>query len=195
VAELRPLTREPLPLTMEARRGSVLVHEGDVCTCSWVVERGAFRESTIGREGRELVIALLGPGDLATGPEGELSATTVRAIRPARLRTASRWELPGLLAARRRRAVELATTLAWEEIPDRLDRRLRELAGRFGRQVPGGMTLSLPLTQEELGALVGATREATNRALRVLSRNGRVRRLGRGRYLLPPGLRLVKPLR
>jgi CRP/FNR family cyclic AMP-dependent transcriptional regulator len=193
VAELRPVTREPLPLRMQARSGSILARQGERSTGPWVIERGVFREFSIGPDGRELVVALLGPGELATGPEGERSPTTVRAIRPARVRTASRFELAALLAARERRTVELATALAWEEIPDRLERRLRELAERFGRRVPGGITLSIPLTQEELAALIGASREGTNRALRVLATRGRVQRLRRGRYLLPNPLRLVEP--
>jgi CRP-like cAMP-binding protein len=43
--------------------------------------------------------------------------------------------------------------------------RLIDLAGRYGRAVPGGVRIEAPITQEQLGALVGATRESVNRAL------------------------------
>jgi len=69
---------------------------------------------------------------------------------------------------------------------DRLAARLDDLAARFGRPVPGGRCLELPLTQEHLAGLTGATRESVNRALGELAAAGRVER-ARGRYVVRPG--------
>jgi CRP-like cAMP-binding protein len=51
--------------------------------------------------------------------------------------------------------------------------------------VPGGRRLDLPLTQERLAGLTGATRESVNRALAELTAAGRVERT-RGRYVVRP---------
>jgi CRP-like cAMP-binding protein len=61
-----------------------------------------------------------------------------------------------------------------------------DLGARFGRTVPGGRRLDLPLTQELLAGLTGATRESVNRALAELSAAGRVER-SRGGYIVRPG--------
>jgi CRP-like cAMP-binding protein len=68
---------------------------------------------------------------------------------------------------------------------DRLAARLEDLAVRFERPVPGGRCLELPLTQEHLAGLTGATRESVNRALGELAATGRVERM-RGRYVIRP---------
>ena len=47
----------------------------------------------------------------------------------------------------------------------------------------------LALTQEDLAALCGTSRESANRALRALRDDGRVLVVGRGRFLIHPACR------
>jgi CRP-like cAMP-binding protein len=54
---------------------------------------------------------------------------------------------------------------------------------RFGRPVPRGRQVALPLTQEHLAALTGSTRESVNRALSYLAKAGRLERRA-GRYVI-----------
>jgi CRP-like cAMP-binding protein len=49
----------------------------------------------------------------------------------------------------------------------------------------------LPLTQDEVAALVGTTRESANRALRVLVADGEIRVAARGRYVVRTRFRSV----
>src|SRR5207247_1628521 len=51
VAALRPVPRQSLPLTMEARLGAVLARQGERSSGAWVLERGALRESSLGHDG------------------------------------------------------------------------------------------------------------------------------------------------
>jgi CRP-like cAMP-binding protein len=99
--------------------------------------------------------------------------------------------MAALLAARAERSAELACDLAWLDVAGRLERRLDDLASRFGRAVDGGVLIDLFLTQSDLAALVGASREHVNRALGSLERSGRIRRGTRGRYVARPSLRSV----
>ena len=62
---------------------------------------------------------------------------------------------------------------------------LRELAHAHGTEVVGGTRIDLPLSQDALSSLVGATRESVNRAVRQLTASGALRRAGRC-YVLPP---------
>jgi CRP/FNR family transcriptional regulator, cyclic AMP receptor protein len=189
MAEL--LRREPLPLTC-VTTGTVVVRQGDLAPRPLVVVSGALRECCLSPEGRELVLAILGPGDLATPPIGRPARGTVRAVRVSRLREALPEETPPLLMVQGERAAELACELAWLGVTDRLERRLDDLATRFGRPVQGGELIDLFLTQSDLAALVGASREHVNRAVRALGRAGRIRSVGRGRYVVRP-LRSVSP--
>jgi CRP/FNR family cyclic AMP-dependent transcriptional regulator len=77
------------------------------------------------------------------------------------------------------RARRTAIALALSHLPrveDRLHRLLWHLADRRGRVSADGIVLSLPLTQEQLGRLVGARRPTVSLALRSLRERGLVRR-------------------
>jgi CRP/FNR family transcriptional regulator len=79
------------------------------------------------------------------------------------------------MSARLRHATEEAEQLASLTVVERLMRRLQQLAGWAGVPVSDGVKIMLPLTQQELAALVGTSRESVNRALVQLRRRGKVR--------------------
>jgi CRP/FNR family cyclic AMP-dependent transcriptional regulator len=82
----------------------------------------------------------------------------------------------------------------------RVDQRLLlafwHFAERWGRVRPEGILVRLPLTHEQLGALVGARRPSVTTALSSLAASGLVDRRRRGEWLLTPNARdLVDGLR
>jgi CRP-like cAMP-binding protein len=58
------------------------------------------------------------------------------------------------------------------------------LAGRHGVRDGRGVRLALPITQEDLGRMIGASRETVNRTLASLSARKLIRTEGR-RYVIP----------
>jgi CRP/FNR family transcriptional regulator, cyclic AMP receptor protein len=187
-----PRSPQPLPLVI-ARTGTTVVRQGEACAGLWVVESGALRASVLGADGRELTLDLLGPRDCVGEPDAAPAPCTVRALKPSRLRPVTPSAAAPLLATRARRTVRLAGDLAWLDVPDRVERRLRDLAARFGRPVPGGVLVPIRLTQEDLAALAGTTRESANRALRGLVERGRIDVERRGRYIVRSHVRLLRP--
>ena len=143
---------EPLPLTI-VRSGRTLVRQGDAGAGPWLIETGILRASLVTSDGRELVVDLLGPGDVAGEPPGTVAVCTLVTLRPARLRAAAGGELTAALAERARRASILACDVAWLDVGTRIERRLQDLAARFGRPGPGGPALPLTLRQDDLAAL------------------------------------------
>lgn len=166
------------------RRGQALFVEGDRAERVFLLDRGWVVLSCVGIGGREVVLAVSGPGDVI----GELSAldgrprsaTAVAAqdveaivapaavLRRALDKPGAAHELIGMLAARlrddNRKLVDFATLstlgrIAW---------RLVELADRFGEPVDDGVEVSLPLSQDQLASWCGASREAAVRSLRSL---------------------------
>jgi CRP/FNR family cyclic AMP-dependent transcriptional regulator len=175
---------QPLPLTLVLRQHGTLIRQGAPGDGLWRVESGALRVSTISDAGHELVLDVLGPGHGTGELTGVPSPVTVRALRPCRLSPVSSRAAADLLTTRAHRAAALAADLAWLDVRARIARRLEDLAERFGRPVEGGMLILLPLTQDEVAALAGTTRESANRALRALAADGEIRVAARGRYVL-----------
>jgi CRP/FNR family cyclic AMP-dependent transcriptional regulator len=167
----------------------------------YLVTSGAVRLAAVLLSGREVVVGMLGAGDvfgeialLGGGPspvearavgEAEVAALPVSSIY-AVVRRNPAWatELLRLVASRlHRTAAALEEALA-HDVPTRLSRRLCELARHHGVREDGGVRLLLPLTQEDLGRMVGASRESVNKGLSTLSARGLIRS-ERRRYVIP----------
>jgi CRP-like cAMP-binding protein len=176
-------TGDTLPLMFDVRPGREVIHQGEPYPDAWVVRSGALLMEVVDAEGHGLALDLLGPGDLVGGPSTWTAEASVRALVNSGLFAAGPIALRDGMARRARRAAWLACSVAWDRIADRVAIRLEDLAVRFGRPVPGGRCLELPLTQEHLAGLTGATRESVNRALADLAATGRVERT-RGQYFV-----------
>lgn len=169
---------------IQLRRGQALFVEGDRAERVFLLERGWVILSCVGPGGREVVLAVSGPGDIV----GELSAldgrprsATAVAAEDVEAVVASSdvltralddlgaaHELIGVLAARLRDDTRKLVDFATLSTLGRIAWRLLELADRFGERVPEGVTVSLPLSQDQLASWCGASREAAVRALRAL---------------------------
>jgi CRP/FNR family cyclic AMP-dependent transcriptional regulator len=167
------------------RTGATLFHEGDHSDWIGLVVKGRVKISCFGADGRERLVAVIGPGELL----GELSAidseprsATATAIEPleAAVLTADEFvefleqhpratlgilrAVIGRLRDSDRRRVELGAL----DTVGRVGRLIVELAERYGEDDGDGIRIRLPLSQEELAGWAGASREAVVKALRKL---------------------------
>jgi len=172
--------------------GAIIFHEGEPGTTCHIITRGKVRVFVIGEDGRELSVSIFGPGEIV----GEMAlfedlprSASVEALEPtstlelnqdvllhglARSASLAR-SLLRALSSRLRHMTEEAEGLASMTVADRLFLRLQRLAEWSGRPVADGVRIALPMTQQELAALVGTSRESINRALSGLRRQGKVR--------------------
>jgi CRP/FNR family cyclic AMP-dependent transcriptional regulator len=188
---VRPMgVAEPLPLTV-VRIGQTPVRQGEACAAVWRVEAGLLSLDVLDAEGRAFFVDLIGPGDMLGFPDGVPAPWTATAWRPTRLVELRGGGAAAAVAAQTARLAWVASTFAWFPVPDRVQRRLADVAGRLGRPVQGGVQLPCALTQEELASMVGASRETVNRALMAMVRSGAIEVRGRGRYVVRTPLRLV----
>ena len=187
----------------EVERGEVILREGRAPPGLILLVWGAAAVASTAASGRRAIVEVLGPGDawgqeaLLAGPSPPPFMPELRALVPARFRRIPTEQAdpldPDLLAwlarslAERDRRIQrrLASTLTLP-VPQRLLRLLADLGERYGAPAQGRVRVGLPLTQEALASMVGATRESVNRALRELEWSGDVRRRGR-RYELRVG--------
>jgi CRP/FNR family transcriptional regulator, cyclic AMP receptor protein len=176
---------QPLPLSSAVAAGALLVRQGDASARAWIVVSGGFLATCVDDNGRVFAPDVFGPGDVVGGIDGGGSPWTLRALRRTVIAPATAPDVNRFAERHRVRVATIACDLAWLDVATRLERRIEDLAGRFGRPAPGGVSIDLGLRQEDLAALVGSSRESVNRALAT---SRRVRRVARGRYLLRPDL-------
>lgn len=170
--------------TRRFQRGQALFTEGDRAERVFLIERGWVTVTCTAPGGREIMLGLRGPGDML----GELSAldgeprsatavtlSEVEAIvvpgsilaRALEDVLASR-ELIRMLAARLRDSDRKRLEFAALDTLGRVAWRLLELSERFGHETEEGVSVELPLSQEQLAGWCGASRESTVKALTSL---------------------------
>ncbi|HEX2090678.1 MAG TPA: Crp/Fnr family transcriptional regulator [Actinomycetota bacterium] len=181
--------------------GEVITHEGELPEALGVVAEGAVATSSRTPNGRVATLSILGPYDLvgyqavASEPAPEtvpgavaLTESTVLTVPGTSVAAGLRHDtllLRGLSAAvaeqldRANVALARALTLP---VADRVRHALCDLAARFGTRVAGGAMIMLPVSQDLLASIAGATRESVNRAIRELRTSGAVR-IEDGRYV------------
>ena len=164
-------------------RGDVLFNEGDPPDALYLVLRGRIAiamSSPVDR--RESVVALMEPGDLF-GEIGLLDdgprSAMARALEPSAVLEVPfdpvrelfhedprlLWNVTRLLATRLRVMDEVLADSVFLDVTGRTAKRLLELAN-------GSDEFQLPVTQEELAGMVGASRERVNKAIASFIRLG-----------------------
>ena len=177
---------------IELARGEVLFHEGDPGDSLYVVLRGKVKLGRTSGDGRENLVAVLGPGEMFgelslfdPGPRsagatalvdstllglGQDELTPWLATRPDVARALLR-----SIARRLRRTNDSMSDLVFSDVPGRVAKALLDLSARFGTASEDGIHVAHDMTQEELAQLVGASRETVNKALADFAGRGWLR--------------------
>jgi CRP/FNR family cyclic AMP-dependent transcriptional regulator len=163
-------------------RGDVLFAEQEAATEMFAVVRGRIAIANRSFDGRESLVALMEAGDLF----GEMSlldtlgrSADARALEPSVVlavpyapvaalfeqRPSLLWGIVRLLAGRLRNMDAALADSVFLDVTGRTAKRLLELAG-------GSDEFLLPVTQEELAGMVGASRERVNKAISSFIRLG-----------------------
>ncbi|MCC7370118.1 MAG: Crp/Fnr family transcriptional regulator [Chloroflexi bacterium] len=185
------------------RRGEVIFHQGDPGDSLHFLIDGRVKVVLDAESGDEAVIAILGPGDcfgelsLIDGEPRSATVETLEAVQTLSLsrndfmafvranpQTAERMMIA--LAGMVRRADESMADLVFLDLEGRLVKKLLELADAHGRDIDGAIEIELPITQEDLAAMIGATRASVNKLLGFYEDRGAVQRRGRRIAILEP---------
>ena len=179
--------------TMERlRRGDVIFEKGDPATSLYIVFSGRVAISARAGDGRESVISVLGPGALFGEMslfDGGVRSAQARALTTAHLisiafedvkqvlvhRPDVLWAVVRILARRLRETDEALADAMFLDVTGRTAKRLLALAD-------GDDHFRMPLTQEELAGMVGASRERVNKAIALFVKLGWLEVSGRSQY-------------
>lgn len=163
-------------------RNEVIFDEGDESSHLYVVQSGRIAIGNRSTDGRESVVALMVEGDIFGELgffDGGTRSAGARALEPSKVVSMPNgpvhdvldrhpevlWRVVALLARRLRTTDEALADSVFLDVPGRTAKRLLELAGEAEEFV-------LPVTQEELAGMVGASRERVNKAIATFVRLG-----------------------
>ncbi|MCA9985820.1 MAG: Crp/Fnr family transcriptional regulator [Anaerolineales bacterium] len=173
-----------------------IFYQGDPGTVLYMIYSGQVRIFVSGLDGAETSLVLLGQpgeifGDFAVIDGLPRSASAVAMLdtvvftlsREAFQRIVLRAPQVAInfmatLSQRLRYSTSQLDSLATLDISTRLAGKLLELAGSYGAPVQDGHRINMSINQSEIASLIGATRESTNKLLRVFRRQGILRLKG-----------------
>lgn len=208
--DLSPADLEPLAATVSVvhlPRGAYAWHAGDPANEIYVVISGELKATEFDVDGNETIHFIIGRG-MTTGEPGYFSVERDRqvdliAVEQSTLLVISRRHLAPFMnryPSTKDRALEgLASTERWQStivvsrttwpVADRVALRLIELIDASQARIDG-LPVTPKISQTTLAAMVGVTRENTNRGVAVLVAEGLVR-VDNGRYVVldEPALR------
>jgi CRP-like cAMP-binding protein len=174
---------------LEMRRGDLLFREGDDPDELFVVVSGRIAIANKSIDGRESMVALMEEGDLfgemglfdGRGRSAEaraLETSVVTAVPYGPVRNlyendpALLWRVVAMLAGRLRTMDAALADSVFLDVTGRTAKRLLDVAGEDDE-------FSLPITQEELAGMVGASRERVNKAIASFIRLGWIEQIDR----------------
>jgi CRP-like cAMP-binding protein len=181
---------------------SAVVNQGDPADALFAIIRGRLKVVACGPDGRDTVLGIMAEGEVfgeIALIDGGTRSATVTAIEPCELLVIERARFLDLLhqsspiavkllvvvSKRLRRLSQRSEDAAFLDVPTRLARSLLDLATRFGerRAASKDICIAIKLSQQELGDLIGATRESINKHLSDWTRQGFLR-LQSGRLII-----------
>jgi CRP/FNR family transcriptional regulator len=173
-----------------AGRGTVLFTEGQPADGVWAVKEGLVHIVKFGRDGKEVVLEVIPPGELfgaVVALQDRPYPASAVAAEPSVV-----WRLPAALArdlcqkhpalrasimeqvaTRLREAHERLRSVALEPVEQRLARVILTLAAKIGKTTGG--TTALAVTRQELADMIGTTVETTIRITSRWQRAGMIR--------------------
>lgn len=187
--ELKALQRAGASWTF--RTGQVILEQGDLSRHALLLVDGAAKVSVVSENGREVLLAVRGPGELI----GELAAMTglPRTARVTALGQVRAFALPvamleevlrrhprmanvllGVVAARLEESDRRRVEVAAHPVRMRVAARIVDLAEQFGEPTREGIRISAHLSQQDLADWTSASREAVARAFQRLRERGAI---------------------
>ena len=175
------------------RRGTDLFAQDDHVEHVYVVLAGYARLSYLLSDGREMSVALVGPGEfvgeeaLVGAERRPFSATVVERCTVFRARgdklgalfradAALAMNLAGHMSKRCEEMSGALEDIAQGKVRDRLLRALRRIAAQCGERSGVGQRIGVKLTHHEIATFVGSTRETVTLELAALMRAGAIMR-------------------
>jgi CRP/FNR family cyclic AMP-dependent transcriptional regulator len=164
------------------RAGEVIFHRDDPGQVLYVIREGKVKITINSPEGHEVVLAVFGPGDyfgelaLLDGQPRSASAVALEDVEAYALQRSDfiravmshpriAVQVMNVLSRRLRQTDAMIEDLLFLDVHGRVAKKLLDLAELHGVRTPEGILIDMRLTQSDLAALVGASRESVNKVM------------------------------
>lgn len=170
--------------TQRCKAKETIVRQGDTSADLYVIVSGHVKVVASDVDGRDAGLNIQGPsevfGEMAL-LDGAARSATIVALEPVELlmipqagflaflerQPKTAIKLLAVLVGRLRALTERAEDIAFLRVAARLAKRVVQLADRYGKADDNGsIRIVFKLSQQEIGDLVGATRESANKHIR-----------------------------
>lgn len=196
---LTPKIKQPASYLAAAHKrkfpkNSTIIYAGDQSDCIYYIMKGSVTVLIVDPEGKEMIVAYLNEGDFfgEMGLFEETRSAWVKAKTDCEVGEMSYkkfneitaaepdilFEVSSQMASRLRKTTQKVGDLAFLDVTGRVARSLLDLS-----QQPDAMThpdgMQIRITRQEIGRIVGCSREMVGRVLKTLEENGLVQVSGK----------------
>lgn len=173
---------EAIKFTTAYPSGAMLFVEGEPARGVYLLCRGRVKLSTTSREGKTLILRIINPGEpmgLHAAVSGTLFQATAETLEPCQVNFIKREDFMRFLSDHSEASIHASMQLsanyqiACEQVrslgllqsaPEKLAQLLLEFSEK-GQPTPQGIRVQLNLTHEEIGQIIGTSRETVTRTL------------------------------
>jgi CRP-like cAMP-binding protein len=178
------------------KKGQLIFQEGDQAESLFVVIEGMVKITVMSPDGEQMVLTTLGPqdtfGELAL-LDGRPRSATAEVLKDTRVLAITREAFLTVLEKDRRlveavfstlgellrRLTQRAADFVFLDLHGRVAKLLIDMSERRGEAEGDDVTLDLQLTQSDLAAMVGGSRQSVNQILRAFEERGYIEITGR----------------
>jgi CRP/FNR family transcriptional regulator, cyclic AMP receptor protein len=171
--------------------GQPVFNCGDSGNNFFIIKSGLVKVYNVNSNGKVIILAMLGPNDFfgemalfddsprSAGVDA-IEATEAFVLTKTHFQHLLRenpeisWKMLSVLSKRLRETNEQLERLTYLSVEERLTKSLLELATRCGRKQNQRWSIPLNLTHQELGQLIGTSRESVTRCLCRLQQEGKI---------------------
>ena len=164
------------------RAGEIIFHRDDPGQVLYVLREGKVKIYLTSQDGQEVALAIFGPGDyfgelaLLDGQPRSASAIAIEQAETFSLQRSDfinavmrhpriAVQVMNVLSRRLRQTDSMVEDLLFLDVHGRVAKKLLDLAELHGTRTPDGIRIEMRLTQGELAAMVGASRESVNKVM------------------------------
>ncbi|MDA8169691.1 MAG: Crp/Fnr family transcriptional regulator [Nitrospiraceae bacterium] len=175
--------------TEKSKKRDILFSEGDPPGWFYIVLEGKVKITKLSQEGKEIILEIIPPLDVFGGVaviRGIPYPANAVAMEDSVLLRISREDLmqvlgkfPGItfeifknLGTRLQDSHESMKNIALEKVVSRVASLLLKLADKSGTETPGGVSIDMKLTKQDIAEMVGSTVETSIRTMSRLKKTG-----------------------
>lgn len=171
------------------RSGQIVFHMGDEGGNLFIINSGRVKVYIPSREGEELILAILGSREILgelSFIDGKSRSATVEALEETEVYILRRQDFFNLMKERFNIAQHVLELLSMRlrdtdrmlaechflDVNARLAKKIWDMGSSFGIKEEQGIRIGVRVTQKDLAAMIGATRESVNKQLRRFREKG-----------------------